>query len=763
MKRMRSPLFAAVGIIALGIGSAYCVDLAPGDLKAKDLSPLAQCKEAKGEAIVWIKDGKALLPIVADEKNRQVKQAARFLQGLVFRMTGVKPAIVAKAQGAAVRIATPVPRSGAFAVKTADGSILLTGHGVYAVYDFAERVLGFRRYFNPERGGDSVIKTKGLAIPPLDYADRPVYAFRSLHPYGIPWMQQWKIGNDCDAGMTVHAPHRWNTDTNFNYRVTRPEIFERREDGQRGTSPMLCYGNPKTLETYLERIEEQCAGGRGSGGIFGSRNVIVSQWDGSLCCTCPHCTRLKDVTGPSSGTYSPVIWGEFTRKLSDAMKKSHPDFLISILPYNNTCDLPKGLVFTNGNVQAWLVTMPGLAMLKDDRVKRHEENLIRTWAKGTGKKVVNWHYFVYPAQFTTAPFLYCKAMVSHWRDMRDFVEGTYMDSYNEKARRGELNAYVWFRALWNPEIDVDAIADEFAKRMFGAAAKEMREVIRMQEDGWNRRWEHPNISQKNIFVVSYPREDVKRMEALIATAKERVKGDEQSTARLNWYAAQFDQFFKDSEEYATGSKYTPFVMMKTPGTPKIDGILDDPCWQKIEPREFVEGLDRTRAKPPVRTYARVAWFAEEGICFGIRCEEPFMDKAQRSSPPCTNNETVEIFFDPSGEGCGDYAQLTLDISGGWKQYYAAKSWKGVRHAVHEDATGWSAEVFVPFSDIRSFRGAKIPTTAAGGITWIGNITRMRFGVPGLEKRRAEFSRVFTRYHNWNKDAAAFGPMPFKEW
>lgn len=753
----------ACGFAAVFAVGAFGAEIAPVDLKAKDLSPLVEFCEAKGEPVVWIEDGKALLPIVADAKDKKAGPAAKFLQDLVFRMTGVKPPVVAEAKGPAVRIATPVPLSGAFTVKTEGGSIVLGGHGAYAAYDFAERVLGFRRYFNPKRGGDSVVRTKGLAIPALDYADKPVYAFRSLHPIGIAWMQEWKIGNDSPAGMCVHAPHKWYTDTNFNYRVTRPEIFERTRDGQRAVSPMLCYGSPRTVETYLERIEEQLAGGRDSGGVFGGRNVVVSQWDCGLCCTCEDCLRLRDMTAADSGTYSPVIWGTFTRRLSDALKKTHPDFRISILPYQNTCDVPRGLTFPNGNVQAWLVTMPGLAMLKEPSVKAHEEELIRTWAKVTGNKVVNWHYFVYPAQFTSAPFIYGETMVRHWRDVRDVVEGCYMDSYSETSRRGELNAYVWFRALWNPDIDTEAVYDGFARRMFGAAEKEMREVIRMQEAGWNRGWSAPSVSTKHIFAVSYPRAEVERMERLLARSKELVKDDPDCAARLDWYAAQFEQFFKDSAEYATGTKFTPFPLMKTADRPAVDGVLDDPCWRKIEPRVLVEGLDRTRAKPPVRTEVKVAWIANEGVCYGIWCEEPQMDKARRTAPPCTNNETVEIFFDPSGEGTGKYAQLILDISGGWRSIFEAKGWDGIRHAVHVGKDFWSAEVFIPFSDVRRFPGAKIPTTAANGVVWTGNITRMRFGPPAAEKRKHEFSRLFTRYHNYNMDPNAFGPLPFREW
>jgi hypothetical protein len=44
------------------------------------------------------------------------------------------------------------------------------------------------------------------------------------------------------------------------------------------------------------------------------------------------------------------------------------------LPYRNYCDVPEGTTFPAKNVEVQLCTMPGLAMLKDARVKKHEES-----------------------------------------------------------------------------------------------------------------------------------------------------------------------------------------------------------------------------------------------------------------------------------------------------------------------------------------------------------------------------------------------------
>ena len=61
-----------------------------------------EVRRADGPSHVWIADGRARMPIVADVKDIKAKVAAEFLRDVVFEMTGVRPAIVAAADGPAV-------------------------------------------------------------------------------------------------------------------------------------------------------------------------------------------------------------------------------------------------------------------------------------------------------------------------------------------------------------------------------------------------------------------------------------------------------------------------------------------------------------------------------------------------------------------------------------------------------------------------------------------------------------------------------------
>ena len=802
---------ALVGV--LSIQSALCatfdgVDIAPGDLHAKDLTKITCVREVKGDPIVIVKDGVAQLPIVWNGPAA-LNTPARFLADVIFRMTGVRPKVIREREGQPVKIKkaffigeTSAAKAAGllpfrkttwrwggvdaerFRVVAKDGSFFFVGRGDYGVYDWCERQLDIRYYW-PEvpnqmyrvKGTNRVYglcttETKGLAARPVDYEDQPVYACRNNWPYGgTPWNLCAKGGDSHRGGVNVHAPASWNKDKELV--AKHPDIFVRTIDGQRAVSPMLCYGNPKTLEYYKQRIDEHIAGKRDSGGIVNTdkRVITVSQWDLAVFCSCEHCMKLFDQNLGNATSASPILWNFFTTELAKWLKEKHPDYVISTLPYKNTCGIAPGFdVSKYGNVEAMLCTMPGLAMLKNEKCKKHEEDLIRSWVKVTGKPVLNWHYSCWPAEFTSAPYLYGETIKKHYSDMKGLVSGTFINGHYDTPRM-QLSGYVWMRCLWNPDIDVQAVYDEFCRRMFGKASSTMRKLLDMQETGWNRQWGSNMCSIKNVFEISYPRKEVIEMQSLLERAKKEVAGDVKASARVEWYASGFKTFFKESEENSAGTAFAPFMMKKADIPPRLDGKLDDHCWTQAEGRTFVHAHNKTNSASAYPTEVKAVW-DDRGITFGVRCTEPAVDKmnlgAAQQDP--WGQDSFEIFMDCSGTGDGHWYQLLIDINERWSPFTDGPTWepKGVKVKIFPGKGEWTMEVYVPFSDLRGFENAQIPTTSANGIVWIGNLIRWRVGDMKMPKEKRvkdshnEMSRMNTRYSHWNKDPGAFGKFVFIE-
>ena len=792
------------------------VDLAPGEIQAKDLCALARIRRVDGDPIVIVKDGVSRLNIVrADDEN--ARWAAGQLQDTVFEMTGARPAVVVERAGRAVTnapafyvgdtsaarragLSAPADHAEALRVVTRDGSFYFLGRADFAVTDWCERQLGARFYWPMKPAdmyggkgtnlvyGKCVVRTRGLAAKPIDWDDRPVFAFRDNYPYETAAWNRWgKGGNSHRGGVNVHAPHGWWKERDA---LEHVEIFALSEDGKRPTSPLLCYGNPKTVAYYEKRTREgidayaACTDKRAfkdpSGGIldYAKKVVTISQWDCGVVCACEHCKKLFDAKLGASGSGSPIIWGYFTKRYAKWLKSSYPDWKICILPYVNTCDVPpdpddpsKPLSLREeGNVEAVLCTMPGLAMLKNETCKRHEEDLIRQWVACTGNPVLNWHYSCWPAEFTSAPFVYGETIRRHYVDMRKDLVGTFINGIYDIGRLS-LSGYVWMRCLWNPEIDVQAIYDGFAKRMFGPSAKPMRTLVALQENGWSRQWGSDMCSVKNVFEVSYPRSDVLKMIALLDEAERLAADDDVVRARIAWYRKGFAKFLKESEENASGTAFVPHLVKKAAGMPRIDGKLDDACWQTAEAHEWVSAKCKTNPVPRYRTQSRIVWYPgdEGGVVYGLKFEEPAVSKSQEGvHGDLWGQDNCEIFIDASGSGDGHFYQLCIDGSCRLTCYTDGIDWKpqGIRVAKSVGVGHWSLEVFVPFKDLEGFPKARLPSTSADGCVWTGNLCRFRVG-DALSKGKApesktEMSRLYTRHNTWNKDPAAFGEFRFVE-
>lgn len=783
---------AQVGKFNSGIDAFHAPDL--GKLAPKNVKVL------KADQIVWVADGKATMPIVSCGKQKEAvsygrmseeHRSALWLQGAVKEMTGVEPQIVYVQEGAAIPdgpalfigdyFAKAADVSGVekakeeFRVVTKNGSVYFAGRSDFGVYDFSERVLGVRQYWEEKTGGRSVVKTDKIMLPEVDYFDKPLYPNRYIWDYErTDWFKVWKCGNSHNVDSMAHVPYNWWNDTNYNYKVTRPEIFELSRDGRRCKNQMMCYSNPKTFETYVERIEAELAGGPKSGimlDVRGTKCVAVVQWDANIDCQCETCKKLYDNEAGKTGNASPIIWGVLARKLSDYLAEKHPEVQISFSPYLNTCDVPKGLTFPAKNAECSLCTMPGLAMLKDDTVREHEESLMRQWAEATGRPVRSWDYIIWPAEYCNAPYIFGKVAQDHYKRLRKYTVGSFVNG-DYPTDRLVLSAYVWMHSMWNPDFDLQAVYDVFAERMFGAGAKPLREVIRMQEDGWMRPWPVGQISNKNVYEISYPRNEVIKMQELFAEAKKLAAGDELSLKRIAWYENGFTKFFKESEELASGTALETSRIQKVAADPVIDGKLDDPAWELATEYPFVREMDKERSEPYYPTFVKLVW-TPNGVTVAYRCTEPNAGDAAYLAK-CHEKgavEYIDTFLDVTGEGNGRYCQIYIEEGAGPVCYTDGPKWdgNGIKSAMHFGDREVGVEIFIPFDAIKDLEGAQYPSgTSSEGKYWLGNFCRsrvwdMRF--PKDARREGsvrESTRRYTRYNIWNKDPAAFGKLQFVE-
>ena len=780
------PVLAAF-VAALLTGTALHAAPAP------DLLPVTVKPAPKHAPIVLVENGtaKATICLMGTTGSRELSTALSELKLCIEQATGVKlsvvkgklvdgPAIVigACAEAAALGLdGAKLPIEG-FAIKTAPSRAFIVGHDsrrptspgtAWGVLEFLERVVGARWYWPPQNGGRAVPKATSLAVAPIWIEDAPVFRKRELWPtFGgggpngelvtqhaaLRSLDSWPVA------LSVHTPRNWGEV----YGEERPEVMQKRKDGARDDI-MLCYGNPRTLETYLEilsrafdkgeKIDDKLMGIRGNA-------ITVSPWDAGLACYCDDCRRLWDAEAGGLGEASRVL-GEFVAKLGREVKKRWPDKTVIYLPYLNYTLAPKGIEFPD-NVEAQLCGMPGVALYKEPATLKLFQGNIDTWRKLTSRRVQTWDYCCWPEDRTKAPYLYPHVLRDYYRANRDKIVGSFINGMGDHWPRSHLSLYAWLKCLWDPDFDVDAALDEFAKRMFGPAAVTMRALVRLQCDGWEKsRWPGGTYSAKAVYTYSFPKARIERMKALLVEARQQIGDSPLLKQRLDYYERPFAAFYQEYEIVIEGKGVRPLIAKKVAESPAVDGKLEEALWAKAFETTFRRHVRTGEdAKPRHPTWVKAVWTGN-GVTFGFRCGEKSpdklrMDNINRDDGTLWGQDCIEVFLDPSARAAGKVAQLLITAGGGlFDSWGGDTSWtcEGLKFAKALGEDYWSMEVYVP---LKALPGAVAPAT---GVQWSGQFTRFRTG-HGKPDKDSEAQKMNAKYGGFNSNTADFAPLRFQE-
>ena len=813
---------AVIPWLALGMGCMV------GNTHADDLNPVTFRARPSGRPVVLVRRGEAVgrICLMTEKPSRQLREAVQELAECIELATGAKLTVVKgrsaavltrrEPQGRSARRTTSSPalvigdcdeaaRAGlvgsrmppeGFSIKTvssrtAPGRVFIVGnddprgespraasHGTaWGVFEFLERFVNVRWYYPTERGGRSIIKRESLIIEPVWLEDAPRFSKREIWPpcgeprHGgglqlTPLHTRLRAGNSWPVSLVVHSPNWGRVEE---YRKTRPEVFQRRSDGTRNFG-MICYGHPRTLDTYLENIafhfDRGKAGKKAHMGVVGDA-ITVSPGDAAIACTCEHCRRLWDPEGGQYGTASRIM-ADFVDQLAAEVKKRQPDKTIIYLPYLNYTKAPPGYSFP-GNVEVQLCGMPGIAQYKEPAIRASEQANIDRWVEITGRKIQNWHYSCWPADKIKAPYQYVHVLKKFYQGNRKKIVGSFINGVGDHWPRQHVSLYCWMKLLWNPDFDVDAAIDEYCRRMFGPAARPMRELVALQLDGWEKsRWPGGRLSPKAVYQVSYPRATVLRMQELLEEARRRAAGDETALGRIDYYETPFGEFVKEFEAVIEGKGQHRLVAKKVGENPVIDGRLDDPVWQGAPAVSFFKHAGGKEVEPKYQTRLKAVWTLD-GVTFGFHNSEPAPEGlvrklTSRDDSMAWWDDNVEIFLDVTGKKEGEYYQLIINPNSAvadLKTEDAAWNIEGAKIRAHVSSEGgkdfWSVEAYLPYS---AFPDAVRPAT---GVEWYGQFTRHRISDSRETKGSLrEYTRMNHAFGGPSRNLSDFAPVKFIE-
>ncbi|MBM4143062.1 MAG: DUF4838 domain-containing protein [Lentisphaerae bacterium] len=640
--------FAVVSILALSVAGCIALGSGPGEdpLRPRDLTPVTWLKAPSHPPVEIVRGGEAkavvfLAPVQAVEFARPVAKNRRpsTFQQMVRHLTeGVsiatkagltlvtnappsadQPAIVigdCEETRAAGIDAAKIPAEG-FVVKTARNRIYLVGSAArgegtcWAIADFLERFVGVRWYWPTQYGGRSIPQRASLAIPPLHYQDQPVFPFRTMYQ---DWY--WLQARSSDEEILPMAPGAgaegaetlWLGDflrlmrhgNSWPYEPvqqgariyefmnntlrTNSAIFAVREDGSRNHET-FCYSSPELVACYLENLERAWDKGGKNVFIGGITRNCVTLWpclnigNRSLvsACRCRPCREMAAKGGDA------LIMADFVRRLCEAIKPRWPDKTVIYVPWD-ILKCPEELKFPD-NLVVNSLDLGTMGLLHQPKIREEQEGLLRTWAAKTGRPVCMWIDFAGPGDWTYGPVQFPRLVQEFYQSNRNRLAGGQVLSYGAACFvTAAPTCYVWNRALWNPDMDVEAILDEMCERLFGAGAADARELLRIQCD----RWENTPLSRPirvaeqrvapKLFREIWPAEVVTRMTTLRDRALDAIErsGDTEARRAFLYWTWSFDAFVEFANKINEGA--APQTLVETGGErqPAAEGAEPDP-------------------------------------------------------------------------------------------------------------------------------------------------------------------------------------------
>ena len=355
-----------------------------------------------------------------------------------------------------------------FSLNTLGNDLFISGGNgkgvLFGVYGFLERI-GCRRY---SADIDVVPKNNHLKIPGLNITEIPVFDYReTLMPdasnsdYAEWHKLHHRSERENDWGMWVHTfddlihPER--------YFDAHPEYFSL-NNGVRSSKTQLCLSNPNVLDLVILQLKELIA--ENPRATYWS----VSQNDTYGPCECLGCKKLDNQYGgvPSGSLI------HFVNQIAERF----PTKIISTLAYQYSRRAPAGIKPANNvNIVLCTIELNRSRPIKTDPGSRGFVKDISDWKKLTNNILI-WDYIVQFRNYMD-PFPNLHVLQPN---IQFFLESGVNMMFEQGSNRSlsefhELRCYIMTKLLWNPDVHVDSVMNDFLNGFYGDAGPYLRKYI----------------------------------------------------------------------------------------------------------------------------------------------------------------------------------------------------------------------------------------------------------------------------------------------
>ena len=434
------------------------------------------------------------------------KTAAKELQSFLFKATGVKLAITNVAKGtnqiligtseAAEKLLpllkTVQWKADEIMIVPAGNNLILTGEAprgtLYAVYEYLEW-LGIRFWTATEIKVPSV---KTLNLPEKSYRYAPPIPVRVLGIYECRYLPAHRarmrlhnpiFKSEEEWGGSIKLIGSWHTfDKVFlpaaKYLKSNPEYFSLREGKRIGGQLVgqLCLSNQEMRKVFLTNVRTELKKYKAP------KFISITQNDNDNHCQCVNCLAMDKKFGGPSGTML-----DFANYIAKTLEKDYPELIVQTFAYRYTQTPPQNIK-AHKNVSIFYCTLSrDLTRPLSDTTREPNAKIAKDLLKWSNitNQIDIWDY---AASFLTyfSPMPNLRVVPEDIKFLRDNkvhmlqIQGNGLNKGNPEDFQA-LRTYVWAKALWNPNLNVDNVIKEFVEDYYGKAAPVIMEYLAFRD------------------------------------------------------------------------------------------------------------------------------------------------------------------------------------------------------------------------------------------------------------------------------------------
>ncbi len=359
---------------------------------------------------------------------------------------------------------------------------------LYGIYSLLEDYLGCRKY---SATVTVVPHSRNIVLPELHVLYNPFFRWREVHYLNAmdrgysDWQKLYSLSDQRkEWGMWVHTFDKLVPASE--YFASHPEYFTE-QGGRRIPSGQLCLSNPNVLDTLVKNLRAMMAKQPAA------KYWSVSQNDNFNECQCDSCRALNEKFGGSSGTVINFV---------NHVAEQFPGKIISTLAYQYTRAAPTHIKpAPNVNIMLCSIECNRSEPIATDPRSASFRKDVEDWGRLT-HNIIMWDYVV-DFRNLISPFPNFRVLQPNIRFFRKngirmiFEQGCGANV----GEFGALRTYLIAKLLWNPDINIDSVMNDFLHGYYGAAAPYIRKYINTMEDALAK-------SGKELGIYSYPYDQI---------------------------------------------------------------------------------------------------------------------------------------------------------------------------------------------------------------------------------------------------------------